>query len=103
MSQTDCPRCGASMESGGVCPVCEIPHLAQDGRAPMSIEPPATTLIGRLWQTGRLNVVLAAVCFALGTLLALVTIRIPGVALPGQVLTALQVIAGTPLYGTTVR
>lgn len=103
MQDIDCPRCGARMPGGGVCPVCEIPHHADDGRAPAKVEPPAETLLGRLWQSGRLAAGVAALCFALATVVPLFSVqRVHGVAARVAV-TPLQMITAEGPYGRELK
>jgi hypothetical protein len=100
MPEIDCPRCGARMAHGGVCPVCEIAHHAPDRP---EAEPAAATLMGRLWQSGRLATVVAALCFAVGTLVPLVHVqRVHGVGARVAV-SPLQMIAAEGPYGRELK
>jgi hypothetical protein len=58
------------MKVGGVCPVCEIPHDA--ALAPARPEPaPAPGVLQRHWDSGRLPVIVAVLCFAAAVFLPL--------------------------------
>jgi hypothetical protein len=63
------------MPVGGVCPVCEIPHDAEDGAQRLTVERPADSVLGRFWQSGRLASLVAAVCFAFGTVVPFFSIQ----------------------------
>ncbi len=62
------------MIQGGVCPVCEIPFHAEDGRAPPPPEKPVDSFVGRLWQSGRLALLGAVTLLALATVVPLLTV-----------------------------
>lgn len=63
MSEVECPRCGAGMSRGGVCPVCETPwSVSSVSRAPAPDEAPASPA-ARWWRSGQLAVALAAAAF----------------------------------------
>jgi hypothetical protein len=57
MTEAHCPHCGADRTGGLTCPVCELKYEAHT-------EPPAATPMGRLWQSGRLALGLAAASLA---------------------------------------
>lgn len=63
------------MRSGGVCPVCEIAHHADDGLGPAPPEKPADTLFGRLWQSGRLALLAAIALLFAATVAPLLTVQ----------------------------
>jgi hypothetical protein len=92
------------MKRGGVCPVCEIPHSFPDGHGP--IEPlvaPATTVLGRFWQSGRMGVALAAACFLVATVVPLVTVQHAGGLSPRVGATPLQMVLGDGVYGPYLK
>lgn len=93
------------MPNGGVCPVCEIPHRPDDERAAVHtvIEPAAPTVLGRLWQSGRLAVAIAAACFALATFVPLVSVRQVHGATARMALTPLQMITAEGSYGKELK
>lgn len=63
MSEVECPRCGAGMSQGGVCPVCETPwSVSSASRAPAPDEAP-TSPAARWWRSGQLAVALGAAAF----------------------------------------
>lgn len=71
--EIDCAHCGARMQSGGVCPVCELgAPVAALPRSPL--EPaPSTSRVGRLWQSGQLALGLGAAMLLLSVPLPLMT------------------------------
>ena len=63
MSEVECPRCGAGMSQGGVCPVCETPwSVSSVSRAAPPDELTASP-VARWWRSGQLAVGLAAGAF----------------------------------------
>lgn len=62
MADVDCPRCGAVMPAGGVCPVCEIPHEESAASRAAERELSPATPGARAWRSGQLALVLAAAC-----------------------------------------
>lgn len=63
------------MITGSVCPVCEIPFHAEDGRAPEAPEKPVDSLLGRLWQSGRMALLCAVALLTLATVVPLLTVQ----------------------------
>ncbi len=61
-----CPHCGADRDAGRTCPVCELAYDAHEIKT-------APTLIGALWQSGRLAVGLAAALLLLSMLVPFAT------------------------------
>jgi hypothetical protein len=103
MTNTDCPRCGSPMVAGGVCPVCEIPHHADDGRAPAALEPAAPTALGRFFQSGRLAVLVAAAGFLGATVAPLVSVKHTGEPGARAWLTPAAMILSEGRYGRELR
>ncbi len=64
MSEIDCPRCGARMASGGVCPVCETPHAESSATRATGHELSDAPALTRWWRSGQLAVAAAALCHA---------------------------------------
>lgn len=112
------------MVRGGVCPVCEMPDepepvapapelAARNARAGAAaargtVEPAAATPLGRLWQSGRLAVGVAAACFVLATVIPLVTVQrvglgVPTAASPRVGKSPIAMITGEGPYGREMR
>ena len=80
MSDTVCARCGAEKPPIGPCAVCAFEAGDSAAVAPTSADAPASEL-ARWWESGRLSVLLAGLCFlgALGLpLLSGLTLRVGG-------------------------
>jgi hypothetical protein len=70
------------------------------------IEPivaPAATALGRFWQSGRMGVALAAVCFLVATVVPLVTVQHPSGLLPRVAATPVQMLLGDGVYGRYLK
>lgn len=63
-----CPHCGAKRSDKLQCSVCELPYEKH-------AQAPAATAMGRLWQSGRLAALLAALCFLAAFLLPIASVR----------------------------
>jgi hypothetical protein len=92
------------MTAGAVCPVCEIPYHADDGRAPSPpIDRPAPTFAGRLWQSGRLALLISVACLALGTFVPLLTVQRADHLGPRVAKTPFALITADGMYGTELK
>ena len=91
------------MTAGGVCPVCEIAHHANDGLAPPAPEKPAGTFTGRLWQSGRLALIAAVVLLGLATVAPLLNLQRADHLAPRVAKSTLALITADGLYGHEVK
>jgi len=97
MSDTVCARCGAEKPADGPCAACafEAGEPAAVGHA--HVEAPSSEL-ARWWESGRLSVLLAGLCF-LGALalplLGGLTIRVEGEFLTGVTVRPWDLLMGT--------
>lgn len=64
MSEVECPRCGAKMATGGVCPVCETPWAVSSAAGAAAHDAAPQSAAARWWRSGQLPLAVAAACFA---------------------------------------
>jgi hypothetical protein len=92
------------MTAGAVCPVCEIPYHANDGRSPTPpVERPAPTFVGRLWQSGRLALSICVALLALGTFVPILNLQRANHLGPRVSKTPFELITAEGTYGTELK
>ncbi len=83
--------------------MCEIPYHANDGRAPDAPETPAETFAGRLWQSGRLALLISVALFVMGTVLPLITVQRADHLGPRVAKSPIALITADGTYGTELK
>ncbi len=73
MADIECPRCGAMMPTGGVCPVCETPHAVSAASRTTGHDLGPASPVARWWRGGQLPVLLAAASYLGATMLPLMS------------------------------
>lgn len=104
----ECARCGAAADAAeGTCPVCELPlepagpsHVGDSSSASVQ---PAATLVGRLWQSGRLAVLVAAALFLVATFVPLVHVQRSHEVGPRVSASAYLLAMGEGVYGRELK
>lgn len=95
MSVVDCTRCGATVNLGETCPVCDHPAGAPSGAPVTEVdERPAA----RWWRTGQLALGIAAACLLVSVLLPLMSglaLREDGVVTQNVSVRPLDLMLGT--------
>lgn len=62
MADVECPRCGAMMPTGGVCPLCETPYAVSMASRAAVDDAAQESPLARAWRSGQLALGLAAAC-----------------------------------------